>query len=70
MMNQTHDHVLLCNDELDIVAGGLIGLDLDGGEGNDLLFGGDGVDVLRGGAGNDTLISSYSVSGLLPAVQK
>jgi len=35
---------------------GLIGLDLDGGEGNDLLVGGDGVDVLRGGAGNDTLI--------------
>ena len=35
---------------------GLIELDLDGGEGNDLLIGGDGVDVLRGGAGNDTLI--------------
>ncbi|MCA9264354.1 MAG: hypothetical protein KDA60_10920, partial [Planctomycetales bacterium] len=35
---------------------GLINLDLDGGEGNDLLIGGDGVDVLRGGAGNDTLI--------------
>ncbi len=35
---------------------GLIDLDLDGGEGNDLLIGGDGVDVLRGGAGNDTLI--------------
>ncbi len=45
----------------DVIAGsvgllGLIGLDLDGGEGNDLLIGGDGVDVLRGGAGNDTLI--------------
>ena len=37
---------------------GLISLDLDGGEGNDLLIGGDGVDVLRGGAGNDTLIGS------------
>ena len=35
---------------------GLIELDLDGGEGNDLLIGGDGVDTLRGGAGNDTLI--------------
>ena len=35
---------------------GLISLDLDGGEGNDLLIGGDGIDVLRGGAGNDTLI--------------
>ncbi len=35
---------------------GLISLDLDGGEGNDLLIGGDGVDVLRGGAGNDTLL--------------
>ena len=45
----------------DVIAGsvglsGLIALDLDGGEGNDLLIGGDGVDVLRGGAGNDTLI--------------
>ncbi len=35
---------------------GLISLDLDGGEGNDLLIGGDGIDVLRGGAGNDTLL--------------
>jgi Ca2+-binding RTX toxin-like protein len=35
---------------------GLIELDLDGGQGNDLLIGGDGVDTLRGGAGNDTLI--------------
>ncbi len=45
----------------DVIAGsvglvGLIKLDLDGGEGNDLLIGGDGVDTLRGGAGNDTLI--------------
>ncbi|MGI9428697.1 MAG: calcium-binding protein [Bythopirellula sp.] len=45
----------------DIIAGsvglvGLIELDLDGGEGNDLLIGGDGIDTLRGGAGNDTLI--------------
>ncbi len=45
----------------DVIAGsvgllGLIELDLDGGEGNDLLIGGDGVDTLRGGAGNDTLI--------------
>ncbi len=37
---------------------GLISLDLDGGEGNDLLIGGDGVDVLRGGAGNDTLLGN------------
>lgn len=37
---------------------GLISLDLDGGEGNDLLIGGDGADVLRGGAGNDTLLSN------------
>ena len=35
-----------------------INLDLDGGEGNDLLIGGDGADVLRGGNGNDTLIGS------------
>jgi Ca2+-binding RTX toxin-like protein len=35
---------------------GLVGLDLDGGEGNDLLIGGDGADVLRGGAGNDVLL--------------
>ena len=45
----------------DVIAGsvglvGLIELDLDGGEGNDLLVGGDGVDVLRGGAGNDVLL--------------
>ena len=43
----------------DAIAGsvllGLIDLDLDGGEGNDLLIGGDGVDVLRGGAGNALL---------------
>ena len=38
---------------------GLISLDFDGGEGNDLLIGGDGADVLRGGAGNDTLIGGF-----------
>ena len=38
--------------------GGSISLDLDGGQGNDLLIGGDGADVLRGGAGNDTLIGN------------
>ena len=32
---------------------GVIGLDLDGGEGNDLLIGGDGVDLLNGGNGRD-----------------
>ncbi len=47
----------------DVIAGsvgllGLIELDLDGGEDNDLLIGGDGVDVLRGGRGNDTLIGN------------
>ena len=47
----------------DVIAGsvglnGLIALDLDGGEGNDLLLGGDGSDVLRGGSGNDTLIGN------------
>lgn len=36
----------------------LTSLDLDGGEGNDLLIGGDGADVLRGGAGNDTLLGN------------
>ena len=45
----------------DIISGSvglsdLIALDLDGGEGNDLIIGGDGIDVLRGGAGNDTLL--------------
>ncbi len=45
----------------DVISGatglaGLIRLDLDGGEGHDLLIGGDGIDILRGGAGNDTLI--------------
>ena len=44
----------------DLIAGavgltGLIALDLDGGEGNDLIVGGDGNDTLRGGAGNDIL---------------
>lgn len=38
---------------------GLIGLDLDGGEGNDLLIGGDGADVLRGGAGDDDIIGGW-----------
>ena len=47
----------------DIIVGsvglaGVVALDLDGGEGNDLLIGGDGVDVLRGGAGNDVLLGS------------
>ncbi len=32
---------------------GLIDLDLDGGEGNDLLIGGNGADVIDGGAGTD-----------------
>ena len=40
------------------LAGELADLDLDGGEGNDLLIGGDGADVLRGGAGNDTLFGN------------
>jgi Ca2+-binding RTX toxin-like protein len=35
---------------------GLTSLDVDGGDGNDLLIGGDGIDVLRGGDGNDVLI--------------
>jgi Ca2+-binding RTX toxin-like protein len=35
---------------------GLTTLDLDGGEGRDLLIGGDGADVLGGGAGDDALI--------------
>lgn len=33
---------------------GVIGLDLDGGEGNDLLIGGDGVDLIEGGPGRDS----------------
>ena len=52
--------VTLSIDELHQVTGGLdlIGLDLDSGEGNDLLIGSDGADVLRGGAGNDTLLGN------------
>ncbi len=47
----------------DVIAGSaglaaLVDLDLDGGDGSDLLIGGDGVDVLRGGADNDTLIGN------------
>ncbi|MEZ6059238.1 MAG: calcium-binding protein [Planctomycetaceae bacterium] len=35
---------------------GLIALDFDGGDGNDLLIGGDGADILRGGAGDDVIV--------------
>jgi len=31
-------------------------LDVDGGEGHDLIIGGDGDDLIRGGNGNDTLL--------------
>ncbi len=40
------------------LAASLAKLDLDGGEGNDLLIGSEGADVLRGGAGNDTLLGN------------
>jgi hypothetical protein len=33
----------------------LIALDLDGGDGNDVIVGGDGADLLGGGGGNDTI---------------
>ncbi|MEM1092027.1 MAG: calcium-binding protein [Pseudomonadota bacterium] len=42
----------------ELLAADVAQLELDGGEGNDLLIGGDGVDVLRGGAGNDTLLGN------------
>ena len=35
---------------------GKVELDIDGGEGNDLLIGGDGADVLRAGRGRDTIL--------------
>ncbi|HEX6217616.1 MAG TPA: calcium-binding protein, partial [Vicinamibacterales bacterium] len=38
------------------VGAGVVGLTLDGGEGDDVLIGGEGDDILLGGAGDDVLI--------------
>jgi Ca2+-binding RTX toxin-like protein len=38
------------------VGAGVVGLTLDGGEGDDVLVGGEGDDILLGGAGDDVLI--------------
>jgi Ca2+-binding RTX toxin-like protein len=43
---------------------GLIGLTIDGGDGNDTLRGSAGVDTLIGGAGNDTIISGNGADQL------
>jgi RTX calcium-binding nonapeptide repeat (4 copies) len=40
-----------------------IGLDIDGGPGNDTLDGGDGPDLLAGGADNDRLIGDNNAAG-------
>jgi len=45
----------------DVIAGtiglaGVVELDLDGGDGNDVLIGGDGGDTLRGGNDDDTIV--------------
>jgi Ca2+-binding RTX toxin-like protein len=37
------------------VGAGVVGLTLDGGEGDDILIGGEGDDILLGGAGDDVL---------------
>ncbi|MEM9826692.1 MAG: calcium-binding protein [Planctomycetota bacterium] len=46
------------DDQIEGSAGlaGLIQLDLDGGDGDDVLIGGDGDDYLRGGSGDDTIV--------------
>ena len=41
--------------DADGVLAGLIALDVDGGEGNDMIDGGDGADLLKGGGGNDRI---------------
>ncbi len=41
-----------------------IALDLDGGDGSDILIGGDGPDTLRGGANDDVLIGGPGVDTL------
>ncbi len=38
------------------VGAGVVGLTLDGGDGDDVLIGGEGDDILLGGAGDDVLI--------------
>jgi Ca2+-binding RTX toxin-like protein len=40
-----------------------IGLDVDGGDGNDTLDGGDGPDLLSGGNGDDRLIGDNNAAG-------
>ena len=45
------------------VLAGLIALDVDGGEGNDLIDGGDGADLLKGGGGNDRIIPDNNPAG-------
>ena len=55
--DDVHVNGLGGNDTLTGVTGlaALIGLTLDGGDGNDTLNGGNGADTLLGGAGNDTV---------------
>jgi Ca2+-binding RTX toxin-like protein len=43
------------NDRLDVRPGINLNLDIDAGDGNDLIFAGDGDDTLAGGNGNDAI---------------
>ncbi len=60
-VDSTHDRLIISGGAGDDViqasgvGAGVIGLTLDGGEGNDILIGGDGDDILIGGAGDDVL---------------
>jgi Ca2+-binding RTX toxin-like protein len=53
-------HALAGDDVIDAsgVEAGSIGLELDGGDGDDVLIGGAGNDVLLGGAGDDVLLGN------------
>jgi RTX calcium-binding nonapeptide repeat (4 copies) len=54
--SEAEARVILTGDLDDFVTvAGLLGVSVDGGDGNDTLEGGDGPDFLRGGTGADTL---------------
>lgn len=45
-------------DDVVRIGSGVMGVNVGGGKGNDLLVGGDGRDVIRGALGNDTIIGN------------
>lgn len=47
-----------------LIARGVRGSNVDGGEGNDQLFGGDSNDTLLGGNGNDTIIGGNGLDSI------